>query len=255
MQEQDSFAAPVCVSDQRVVVGQWSADLGEVVEATLQVRSLMRQAQTDQARQALQSRPVEAQAALISLDENPEEVLSLTGMSPDGVPAYRQEVVDHLPSPVLAELIAPGTDLLRFNTALLTAMSPETLGRTVDETLDPVYYHGYRAQVSWEWLEAIASLADVCRIAELLSRVDESVLEDALIDRVDEFELEQNVAPPGCGPVPAYRLVSASSSGVSLPPMRELEDRGVLSALHHAAPELMARVLRGAWERLPGGEM
>lgn len=255
MEQQNSFAAPVCVTDDRVAVGEWSAGLGEVVAASLEVRGLLRQGRTNEARHALQAHATEAQAALIALDENPEEVLSLTGMGHDGVPAYLREVVDHLPSPVLAELVAPGTDLVRFNTQLLATMSPETLGRTVDDTLDPVYYHGYRARVSWEWLEAIASLTDVTLIADLLSRVDESVLEDALIDRVDDLELEANVAPPGCQPVPAYRLVSASGSGVALPPMKGTDDRYVLGTLHHAAPELISRVLRGAWERLPGGEM
>jgi len=249
LEEPNSFAAPVCVDEDRVVVGQWSAGLGEVIAASAEVRGLVRQGRTHEARLALQERPAEAQAALIALDTNPEEVLSLTGMGADGVPAYRREVVDHLPSPVLAELVAPGTDLMRFNTQLLATMSPETLGRTVDETLDPVYYHGYRRQVSWEWMEALAALADTTHMAELLSRVDESVLEEALVERVEEMDLLANVAPPNCPPVAAYQLLSASASGIALPAMKGEGDHCVLRALHRAAPELMTRVMRGAWER------
>jgi hypothetical protein len=255
LEQEKGMAAPVRIGDDRVEVGEWSADLGEVIAAAMEIRGLLRQGRAEDARRALQARPTEAQAALVALDENPEEVLALTGMGADRVPAYCREVVDHLPSAVVAELVVPGTDLLRFNTQLLAVMSPETLGRTVDDTLDPVYYHGYRSRVSWEWLEAIVALDNVTRIAELLSRVDESVLEDALIDRMDNFDLEANVALPGCEPVAAYRLVSQAASGVALPPLRDPADRDILVALHQAAPGLLARVLRAAWERSGEGEL
>jgi len=131
LKQTSGSAAPVCVDDDQVRVGEWSAGLREVVAASLEVRGLVRQGRTVEARAALQTRSAEAQAALIAIDENPEELLSLTGMSAAGVPAYRPEVVDHLPSPVLAQLVAPGTDLVRFNSQLLAAISPEALGRTV----------------------------------------------------------------------------------------------------------------------------
>lgn len=255
MEQENDCAAPVRVGDDRVEVGAWSAGLGEVIDASVEIRGLLRQGRTQEARVALQARPAEAQAALVAVDENPEEVLSLTGMDANGVPAYCREVVDHLPSSVLAELVAPGTDLLRFNVELLATMSPATLGRAVDDTLDPVYYHGYRSRVSWEWLEAIASLDDVTRIAELLLRVDASVLEDAFIERMDEFDLLANVAPPGCLPVAAYQLIAESADHVALPPFKEEADRSVVGALHHAAPELISRVLRVAWERSGMGEL
>ena len=236
------------VGDQ-LVIGDWQADLSEVVAAGAEIRVLLREERTEDARALLQGCTVARQVALVSIDEKPEEILSLTGMDASGVPAYRQEVVDHLPSPVLCELVAPNEHrMVRFNSTLLATMSPQTLQRTVDDSLDPVLYHVYRGQVSWEWLEAIASLGDTNRIAQLLSAIDVSVLEDALIPRVDDVDMNATIAGNGVS-VSAFRSLAEDSAGLTLPPLRDPESAAIIQALHQAAPELIAQALRQAWER------
>lgn len=241
---------PLAVSEGRVVVGDWSADVGEVIDVSARLRGLLREGRVSQAREMLSSMCREEQAALVAVDADPEEILSLTGMNEEGRPGYLAEVVDRLPSSLLAELLVPrGAKWDRFNTGLLASMSETTFQRTVADTLDPVYFHGRRGDVSWEWLEIVAALEDVDRIASLLQSVDEEVLEDALLPHIDRFAMKEVIFPGG---VSAFRTVSESGGGLMLPAMDDPEKEQVIQALHAAAPELLARVIRNAWERAGG---
>ena len=113
-----------------VVLGEWSGDLEELIAKNVELRQMMREGRADEARALLKKQAVEEQAALVAIDENPEEVLSLTGMDARGRPGYLPAVVDKLPSEVIAELVAPGEyKLARFNTALLQTMSAESFAR------------------------------------------------------------------------------------------------------------------------------
>ena len=245
MQNPDALA----VSEGRVVVGDWSADVGEVAAVSARLRGLLRDGRVSQAREMLSSLCREEQAAVVAVDADPEELLSLTGMDEEGRPGYLAEVVDRLPSSLLTELLVPrDAKSGRFNTGLLASMSETTFRRTVADTLDPVYFHGRRGAVSWEWLEIVASLEDVDRIAALLQSVDEEVLEDALLPHIDRFAMNETVFPG----IPAFRTVSESGEGVMLPAMDDPEKEEVVHALHAAAPELLARVIRNAWERAGG---
>ena len=245
MQSPDTLA----VSEGRVVIGDWSADVGEVVAVSARLRGLLREGRVSQAREMLSSLCREEQAAVVAVDADPEEILSLTGMDEAGRPGYLAEVVDRLPSSLLTELLVPrDAKWDRFNTGLLASMSERTFRRTVADTLDPVYFHGRRGAVSWEWLEIVAALQDVDRIASLLQSVDEEVLEDALIPHIDRFAMNETIFPG----VSAFRTISESGGGLMLPPMDDPEKEEVIHALHAAAPELLARVIRNAWERAGG---
>ena len=245
MQNPDALA----VSEGRVVVGDWSADVGEVIAVSARLRGLLREGRVSQAREMLSSLCREKQAAVVAVDADPEEILSLTGMDEAGRPGYLAEVVDRLPSSLLTELLVPrDAKWDRFNTGLLASMSEGTFRRTVADTLDPVYFHGRRGAVSWEWLEIVAALQAVDRIASLLQSVDEEVLEDALIPHIDRFAMDEVVFPG----VSAFRTVSESGGGLMLPAMDDPEKEEVIRALHAAAPELLARVIRNAWERAGG---
>ena len=242
------------VQGDRVVLGEWSGDLEELIAKNVALRQMLREGRADEARELLKKQAVEEQAALVAIDENPEEVLSLTGMDAKGRPGYLPAVVDKLPSEIIAELVAPGEyKLARFNTALLQTMSAESFARAVEDTLDPVYYHGNRTKVSWEWLEAVAALDDHSKRAALLYKVDQSLLEDAFLDKVDSIDMHAEIDAGRYGTVSAYRLLSESGQAVMLPPINDLEIREVIYALHQAAPELLAKVMRAAWERAGGG--
>ena len=240
------------VQGDRVVLGEWSGDLEELIAKNVELRQMLREGCADEARALLKAQVVEEQAALVAIDENPEEVLSLTGMDDKGRPGYLPAVVDKLPSEIIAELVAPSEyKLARFNTALLQTMSAESFARAVEDTLDPVYYHGNRTKVSWEWLEAVAALDDHNKRAALLFKVDQSLLEEAFLDKVDSIDMHAQVGIEK--PVSAFRLLSESGQAVMLPPISDPEVREVIYALHQAAPELLAKVLRAAWERAGGG--
>ena len=242
------------VQGDRVVLGEWSGDLEELIAKNVELRQMLREGRADEARALLKAQAVEEQAALVAIDENPEEVLSLTGMDAQGRPGYLPAVVDKLPSEIIAELVAPGEHkLARFNTALLQTMSAESFARAVEDTLDPVYFHGNRTKVSWEWLEAVAALDDHSKRAALLYKVDQSLLEDAFLDKVDSIDMHAEIDAGRYGTVSAYRLLSESGQAVMLPPINDPEISEVIYALHQAAPELLAKVLRGAWERAGGG--
>ncbi len=240
------------VQGDRVVLGEWSGDLEELIAKNVELRQMLREGCADEARALLKAQVVEEQAALVAIDENPEEVLSLTGMDDKGRPGYLPAVVDKLPSEIIAELVAPSEyKLARFNTALLQTMSAESFARAVEDTLDPVYYHGNRTKVSWEWLEAVAALDDHNKRAALLFKVDQSLLEEAFLDKVDSIDMHAQVGIEK--PVSAFRLLSESGQAVMLPPISDPEVREVIYSLHQAAPELLAKVLRAAWERAGGG--
>lgn len=240
------------VQGDRVVLGEWSGDLEELIAKNVALRQMLREGRADEAHALLKSQVVEEQAALVAIDENPEEVLSLTGMDAKGRPGYLPAVVDKLPSEIIAELVAPGEyKLARFNTALLQTMSAEVFARAVEDALDPIYYHGNRTQVSWEWLEAVAALDDHNQRAALLYKVDQSLLEEAFLDKVDGIDMHAQVGIEK--PVSAFRLLSESGQAVMLPPIGDPEVSEVIHALHQAAPELLAAVLRAAWERASRG--
>lgn len=242
------------VQGDRVVLGEWSGDLEELIAKNVTLRQMLREGRADAAHVLLKAQAVEEQAALVAIDENPEEVLSLTGMDAQGRPGYLPAVVDKLPSEIIAELVAPGEyKLARFNTALLQTMSAESFARAVEDTLDPVYYHGNRTKVSWEWLEAVAALDDHSKRAALLYKVDQSLLEDAFLDKIDSIDMHAEIDAGRYGTVSAYRLLSESGQAVMLPPINDPEIREVIYALHQAAPELLAKVMRAAWERAGGG--
>ena len=244
-QQQDGQAAVLAVRGDRVEVGDWSADLSQVIATDVELRGMLREGRTVEARALMHARCDEEQAALVAIDSNPEEVLSLTAMDEAGRPGYEPRVVDRLPTAVLTDLIAPsGTKLVRFNTGVLATMSPDTFTRTVDDTLDPIYHHSHRSQVSWEWLSAVAALDDVNKIAQLLWDVGPSLLEDALLERVDDFGMNDTSLG-----IPGFRTVSESGGGLMLPPMKDGMGSDVLATLHAAAPELLADAIRSAWEQ------
>ena len=88
----------------------------------------------------------------------------------------------------------------------------------------------------------------VSRIASLLNQVDSSVLEDALLDKVDEFDMH---APIGMGDVTvsAFRVFSEAGETLVLPPIHDPEIKDVIQTLHNAAPGLFGKAVRNAWER------
>ena len=75
-------------------------------------------------------------------------------------------------------------------------LAPETLRRTVDETLEPLSFHDHRSKLSWEWPEALSALGDIDRMAEFLYKVDESALEDAFLQWIEHFDMHAVVGTP-----------------------------------------------------------
>lgn len=249
MSQQQSEALQV--QGDRVVLGNWSGDLEELIAKNAELREMLREGRNGDARALMQTQAVEEQAALVMMDEDPEQVLSLTGMDERGRPGYLPAVVNKLPSETIASLVAPDDyKMVRFNTEMLQTMSAATFERTVDETLDPVNYHGNRTKVSWEWLEAVSTLPDHNKRAELLFKVDQSMLEDALLDKVDMIDMHATVGGmDDVGSISAFSLFSESGQAVMLPPINDPEVREIIGSLHQAAPELLAKVIRAAWER------
>lgn len=81
------------------------------------------------------------------------------------------------------------------------------------------------------------------------------MLEDALLDKVDSIDMMARVDPVGSGAVSGFRLLSESGQALLLPPINDPEVREVIRALHEAAPELLAKVIRAAWERAGAGAL
>jgi len=187
----------------------------------------------------------------VALNRDPEQMLSLTAMGEDGKPNYSQGVVSLLPTETIAGMVAVRPDEKVYNTALVKAMSPQTFRRAVEETLAPIDDQRLRGKVSWEWMEAVASIEDPSRAAELLRACDTEVLEDALIDRMNVQDMNK-VA----GGVNVFRFFSGDAAGAVLP--SHFVGGGsfglVLDALFDAAPDLIRLVIRRAWERSAGDD-
>lgn len=246
---------PLEVQEDRLVVGAWSGGFLEVASQSGQLRSLLREGKKEEAKALIQAMPVEAQAALIVVDEDPEEALSITGMDGLGNPGYNTAVVSLLPTEMLTGLISYDGEEKRFNSRLIQAMTPGTFSRTVSETLEPMDNAEARAAVTWEWLEALATLHDVNKRAELLRGVDSALLEEALITRIHLFDLNKIVHASDVGGfsvgVSMYQLFS-ESSGASVLPSGFIDDPKVghvMDSLYEAAPEVMGAIMRGAHER------
>lgn len=241
---------PIEVQDDRLVAGTWSGGFMEVATQNGQMRMFLREGKKEEARALVQALPKEAQAALVVLDENPEEALSITGMDASGKPNYSVEVVSLLPTEMLAGLVSYDPDEKRFNTHLIRAMTPSTFRRIVAETLAPMDNTVARAAVTWEWLEALATLEDANKRGDLLRGVDPELLEEALVTKVQQFDMNKTYGMAG-GSAPLFRYFSEDSS-VGIVPSMICEDPAVgrvLDALYEADSRLMSALIRGAHER------
>ncbi|MDE2998791.1 MAG: TraR/DksA C4-type zinc finger protein [Gemmatimonadota bacterium] len=233
-----------------VLAGDWSGRLIDLVGRESEVRRLLAKGEAEQARTLVQALPVEEQAALVAMSEAPEEMLSMTGARRSGDPGYSAGVVELLPAETLGNLISIDPDEGKFNTDLIRAMSPGVLQSTMAETLDRVDNPGLRTRVSWEWLQALSTLREFDRRAELLRAVDPELLGDALQDRLEHLRLNEVVSFGGF-PVYRFRLFSAEGLGGTRPSafIDDPETGVVLDALYEAAPDLLSQVIRIAWER------
>jgi hypothetical protein len=242
--------APAEVREGRVIVGAWSGTLSEVSGEASRLRGLLAGGRAGEAREAMSGRSDEEKTALVLVSpEGREDLLSLTG--PEGR-GYSPAVVDRLPTEVLVGLLAVGSDYLRFNVALLHALSPERFARAVHDTLNPVDHPETRQKVAWEWLEATAALEDVAHRARLLEAVDVELVEDALFSVVERLDLGAVVGL--VLPTRRFRLFSELGIGGS-PPSTYIDDPHlglVIDALWEAAPDLFRMAIRGAWERFGG---
>ena len=252
----DSAQAEVLqVQEDRMVVGEWSGDLMELAARSADLRGMLRSGRRHEARALVQTRSAAEQAALVALDENPEEVLALTGMDENGKPGYKSAVVEVLPTEVLTDLIVPRSARHgRFNAEVIQAMSPGAFARTVEDTLDPVYHQELRTRVSWEWLEAVAALQDHHQAAELLRQVDPEALDEAIMDRLDQLDLGAIAGPPT--DVAAVTRVQVFLEGLSggRPGdyIDDPETAEVLDALYEAAPDVLSEMVRRAVKRSGG---
>jgi hypothetical protein len=246
---------PLEVQEDRLVVGAWSGGFMEVAAQSGQVRSLLREGKRQEAQTLVQSLPVEAQAALVVVDEDPEEALSITGMDGKGNPGYHTQVVSLLPTELLTGLIAYDGPEKRFNTRLIQAMTPHTFNRTVSDTLDPMDNAEARSAVTWEWLEALAELRDANKRAELLRSVEIELLEEALTTRIHHFNLNKTVTSVEIDGehwgVDMFRVFSQDSAVGPLPSkfIENAKVGEVMDSLYEAAPDVMSAMVRGAWER------
>ena len=242
------------VRENRMVVGEWSEEVMELAGSSAAVRGLLRSGRFQEARALVQTRSAAEQAALVALDENPEEVLALTGMDASGKPAYRPDVVEVLPTEVLTDLIVPRSAKLgRFNTEVIRAMSPTAFARTVEESLDPVYHPELRTRVAWEWLEAVAALQDHHKAAELLRKVDPEALEEAIMNRLDAMDLGAIAASTEVAAVTRFQVfLEGLTGGRPGEYVDDPETAEVLDSLYEAAPELLADMVRRAVKRSGG---
>jgi hypothetical protein len=243
---QDAVVQPIEVKEDRIVAGAWSGNLMEVVGKGGEFRSLLRSGKREEARSLVQSLPNEAQAALVTFDENPEEALSLTAMDGQGRPAYRQDVVAFLPSELLASLVAYKPEEKEFNDRLIRAMSPDAFKRTLDETLEPVDNQSQRIAILWEWLEAVAAMDDYNHRASLIRSVEGELLMEALIDKVSEIDLMAVFSG-----VSVFKFFSKDSA-VGVLPSTLVDDPNtgaVLDAVYEAAPDVLRTLVRIAHEK------
>ena len=243
--------APVAVEGGLIRKGNWSTNLMALTGTSGEIQSLVNRGKEQEARAIVQQMPLEGQAAMVALNRDPEQILSLTAMSEDGKPNYSQGVVSLLPTETIAGMVAVHPEEKVFNTALVKAMSPQTFRRAVEETLEPIDDQRLRGKVSWEWMEAVASIEDPNRAAELLRACDTELLEEALINRMNGEDMNK-VA----GGVNVFRFFSDDAAGAVLP--SHFVGGGsfglVLNALFDAAPDLIRLVIRRAWERSAGDD-
>lgn len=250
VQAEEPEVKPIEVQEDRLVIGAWSTGFMELAAQSSQIRDLLREGKKEDARALVQTLTVEVQAALVVLDEDPETVLSITGMDEDGNPGYSTDVVAHLPTEMLTGLIDYDPERQGFNAHLIRAMTPGTFRRTVEDTLEPMDSAEARSKVSFEWLRALSMLGDANKCAELLHSVDPELLEEALIPYVEDMRMDEIVGSAGAS-LPRHRLFSEEAA-VGEKPSAILEDPvvgGVLDALFDADAVLMRSVIRGAWER------
>ena len=59
------------VQGDRVVLGEWSGDLEELIAKNVELRQMLREGRADEARALLKKQAVEEQAALVAIDEIP----------------------------------------------------------------------------------------------------------------------------------------------------------------------------------------
>lgn len=250
---ESSAPEPVAVDGVLVRSGDWSKSLTDIAADGQQVHRLLTEERVDEARALVQSRPAEEQAALVAIDADPEQVLALTGMNERGLPAYRGEVVDRLPSDLLAQLTAPGTRHSRYNPEILRAMSPAVFDRAVRDVLDPIDNPDLRTKVSWEWMEAVAAMNDPGQAANLLRHVDPVALEDAIMDRLGDLDL--GAVLPGSEVAAVSRYQAMTEGFVGDRPSEYVTDpltSEILDALWEAAPELLGPAVVNATKRLYG---
>ena len=245
-----SEADTVTFEGDRLSIGTWSEGFVESAARSAKVRDLLNKGDREGAAALVRSFPVEAQAALVAVDVDPEQMLSLTGMDVGGKPAYRTDVIDLLPAELLTEVISVDPEEKKYNTQLMRSMSPEAFGRTLAETLTTVDNTANRTQVTWEWLVALSEMGDPNRAGDLLAGVDPSLLEAAVLDHLEDLDLYGVLEVPDMGSVPRATLFSEKSTA-SLTLANYIEDpetRAVISALSEAAPELLRYIVRMAWE-------
>ena len=248
-----SSSEDVRVEGSIVRSGNWSGNLAELAADSRRLHQLLAGDRVDEARALLRSRSAEEQAALVAIDADPEQVLALTASDGRGLPAYSREVVDRLPSELLARLAAPDARHSRYNPAILRAMSPRVFERTVRDVLDPIDNPDLRTSVAWEWLEAVAALGDPSQAAALLRAVDPAALEEAVMDRLTHLDLGRTT---GHTEVAAVSLFQTMSEGFAWTrPSDYVADAAtaeVLDALWEAAPDLLASTVVNATRRLHG---
>ena len=240
-------ATPIEIREDRLVTGAWSVGFLELTAQSSQVRDLLRAGKKADAAALVRALSVEAQAALVVLDEDPEEVLSLTDVDERGNPRYSTAVVARLPTEMLTGLIDCDPDRQGFNTHLIRAMTPGAFRRAVEETLDPMDNAEARSKVSFEWLRVLSELRDVNKRAELLQSVDPELIEEALIPHVKKIGMNDIVAS-----LPRHRFFSEDAV-MGERPSAVVEDPvvgRVLDALYEADVNLMRYIIRGAWERM-----
>ena len=248
-----SSSEDVRVEGSIVRSGDWSGTLAELADDSRRIHRLLSEERADEARALLRSRSAEEQAALVAIDADPEQVLALTATAGRGLPAYSREVVDRLPSELLARLAAPDARHGRYNPAILRAMSPRVFDRTVRDVLDPIDNPDLRTSVAWEWLEAVAALNDPNQAAALLRAVDPAALEEAVMDRLTDLDLGGTL--PGTEVAAVSRYQALTEGFVGDRPGEYVTDTGtaeVLDALWEAAPELLAPAVVNATRRLHG---
>jgi len=243
--------AAVEVEGGLVRKGSWSTNLMALSGTSGEIQSLVTGGKEKEASALVKEMPLEAQAAIVALNPDPEQILSLTAMDEDGKPRYSQEVVSLLPTETIAGMVSVRPDEKVYNTALVKSMTPQTFRRAVEETLDPIDDQRLRGKVSWEWMEAVASINDPNLAAELLRECDIEPLEDALVDRMKGRDM--NKAAAG---VSVFRFFSGDGAGAVSP--GHLVGGGnfgaVLDALYDAVPDLIRLVIRRAWERSVGDD-